>query len=112
MRRAVLVLTAGIALIAFTGCAGIYRTPVQPPQGTAFTNIQAPVSTDFNEETPAGMETGKASTQNILGLVAWGDASVEQAAENGDLSRVNHVDYKFLNVLGIYSQYTTVAHGE
>lgn len=110
MRRAVIAVLAGFVLMACSGCA-FYSAPVKPPQG-AFTSIEAPTSTDFSETTPAGTDMGRSSAHSILGLVAWGDASVDAAARNGDLSAVNYVDYEYLSVLGLYTKYTTVAHGK
>ena len=86
--------------------------PVVPPQGAAFSNVKAPISTDYNEQTPVPSEKGETSSTAILGLVAWGDASVGGAAEKGNLSQVNYVDYTYLNVLGIYQRFTVTAHGE
>ena len=110
MRYVALVFAAGIALLGCSGCA-MYRAPVQPPQG-AFTSVEAPTSTNFNESTPAGTQTGRSSAHSILWLVAWGDASVDAAATNGQLSTINHVDYRYLSILGLYTKYTTIAHGK
>lgn len=105
----------GIALLALAlgglGCAGVYQAPVMPPGG-AFTNVNAPLDTDVEPSTMEGSKRGEASTHNILGLVAWGDASIAEAARDGEIQSVEHADYEFLNVLGIYSQFTTVVEGE
>ena len=110
MRRVVAVAVACCMIVAFAGCA-FYDAPVKPPQG-AFTSIQAPVSTDFNEATQKGTQQGMSASHSVLGLIAWGDASVDTAAENGNVSSINYVDYRFLSVLGIYTKYTTVVHGK
>ena len=110
MRRVAIAVLAALIMVGCSGCA-MYSAPVKPPQG-AFTSIEAPTSTDFNESTPAGTAVGRSSAHSILGLVAWGDASIDAAARNGDLSAVNYVDYEYLSVLGLYTKYTTVAHGK
>ena len=43
---------------------------------------------------------------------APGEASIERAAEEGRISKVTHVDYAILNVLGIYMEFTVRAFGE
>ena len=100
---------APIALLG--GCAGMYSAPVVPPGGWIYSNISAPIDTDANATAP-GAKSGSASTESLLGLFAWGDASTTAAAANGGLSKVNSLDYDFMNVLGIYSKFTTRAHGE
>jgi len=91
---------------------GCVVAPVVPPQGAAFSNVKAPISTEYNQQTPVPAKTGTTSSACILGLVAWGDASVDGAVEAGNLSQVNYVDYTYLNVLGIYQRFTVAAHGE
>ena len=111
MRRAAIAVLAGLVLAACSGCA-MYSAPVKPPAGIAFSNIDAPASTEFNEGTSVGTKTGRATAHSVLHLVAWGDASVGAAANNGDISTINYVDYRYFNVLGVYSSYTTVARGK
>ena len=111
MIRAAVVTTLFCTAILAVGCAGQYVAPVRPPLGFAFTNVNAPIQTEFNR-TPVAMNKGEASTANILGLFAWGDASVKAAVEDGKLRTVHFVEYSMLSVLGIYSKFTTVAYGE
>ena len=98
-----------ISLLLFCGCA--YFAPVIPPQGGIFSAITAPMDTDA-ENTNMGSKTGEASVHSILGLIAFGDCGVYSAARDGGLTSVNHVDYKYLNVFGIYQCFTTVAYGD
>jgi len=100
-----------VSLILFTGCGVGYFGPVIPPQGLLFSGTSAPLDTDANN-TNLGSKTGEASTHNILGLIAFGDCSVYSAARDGGLTTVNHIDCKYLNILGIYQCFTTVAYGE
>lgn len=100
-----------VALVGLVGCAP-FRAPVVPPQGLVFSNTSAPLSTEFNQSTPASSRQGTASANSVLGLVAWGDASANTAAANGGLTTINYADYKVLTILfGVYSQFTVVAHG-
>jgi hypothetical protein len=98
-------------LVALAGCASFYSAPVVPPGGWIYSKISAPIDVDANTTAP-GSKKGTAHTESILGLVAWGDCSGATAAANGGLSKINHLDYEFFNILGIYSKFTTRAHGE
>lgn len=98
-----------LAPLAFTG--GCLVAPVVPPGGQIFADISAPLDTDA-EASKVGMKSGEASTTSVLGLFGWGDASTTAAAQNGGLTEVHHLDYKFFNVLGIWQVYTTVAWGK
>jgi len=56
---------------------------------------------------------GEANMHSILWLVSWGDAGVADAAKDGGLTQVNHMDMEFLNILfGLYTRTTTVVYGE
>lgn len=107
-RKLAVVALCGIFLLG----AGCMTAPVVPPTGAAFSNVKAPISTDFSEETTVASRQGETGSTCILGLVAWGDASVDGAVEKGNLSQINYVDYTYLNVLGIYQRFTVTAHGE
>ncbi len=100
-----------LCLVVMPGCAGIWFAPVMPPQGGMFTAISGPMDTDV-DQTTIGSRSGSASTICVLGMFAFGDASISAAAEDGNLSTVNHVDYSYLNVLGIYQSFTTIVYGD
>lgn len=97
---------ATVGLVALCGCAS---APFMPPVGLV-SDVKAPLSTDGNWK--VGMKSGSASSQSILGLCAYGDCSITEAAKNGGLKRVDYVDYKYDNVLGIWQQVTVTAYGE
>lgn len=111
LRHVLLALAASAPLAVLTGCAGYYSAPVVPPGGWAYSNISAPIGTD-PDTNPVGSKVGTATSTSILGLVAMGDCSVNAAAQAGGLKNVNHVDYEFTNILGVYSTFTVRAHGE
>ncbi|MCL5270163.1 MAG: TRL-like family protein [bacterium] len=92
------------------GCA-FYQAPVMPPPGFIVSSIQAPIDTDA-DQTPVSTRQGEASSMSILGLVAVGDASIKTAAEEGGLKKIDHVDYRYLNVLFIFQKFTTIVYGE
>ena len=111
MRILVAVLTASFVITCLLGCAGFPVAPVVPPQGFLFNSTEAPLDVDMNK-TQLGEKQGNSSTYCVLSLVAWGDASTQAAAKDGGLTQINHLDYKMLNVLGLFSQFTTTAYGE
>ena len=111
MKALLLCTVLGCLLCSTVGCAGFLTAPVVPPTAVIYTDMKAPMDVDLNSTSP-GSKSGSASTQNILGLVSWGDASVEAAAADGGIGTVNHADYQFFNILGIYSKFTTVVHGD
>ncbi|MGF1573508.1 MAG: TRL-like family protein [Sumerlaeia bacterium] len=110
MKRITLI-SAAVALMATTLLTGCLRAPVQPPMGILYTSHQAPL---FPDQTTGqvGTRSGESSAISILGLVAIGDASLQTAAQEGNISNIRHVDYQYDNILGVYQKYTTIARGE
>ncbi|MBN1866874.1 TRL-like family protein [Candidatus Sumerlaeota bacterium] len=105
-----LVLTVATAALALGGCV---MAPVVPPLGAVYSNVNAPLDLDCGSGKQIGPAKGEASTTTFFYLFAFGDAGIDAAARKGKLKTVNHVDYRFKNVLlGLYSRYTTVVYGE
>jgi hypothetical protein len=100
-----------LCLLTVVFLSGCMIAPVVPPTGAVFNKTKAPLDVDF-EKSECGPKTGTANTNCILGLIAWGDASAEAAARDGDISTIEHVDYEYMNVLYIYQRYTTIVHGK
>lgn len=103
---AVLVASSSIAFLA-----GCYSTPIMPPTGVIFSNIEAPESLSIAGQ-DLGTRRGAASCKALLGIAAWGDCSVKAAADDGGITRVKQLDYKFMNVLFVWQTLTTVAYGD
>ncbi len=102
-----LVALVGSAML-FTGCLS---APFVPPLGGVYTEVSAPLSVDQNK-TAVTAKKGEASSTCILCLVSWGDVSTKTAAQNGGLKTINHLDYSYFNVLGIYQKTTVTAFGD
>jgi hypothetical protein len=96
-----------IALLTLFG--GCVVAPFQPPMGVVSV-VQAPLSTEGNFN--AGSKRGEASAISVLGLVSVGDCSIDAAVKSGGLQKVNHLDYGYLNIIGVYQKTTVIAHGE
>jgi len=97
---------AAIGCAALVGCVS---APFQPPSGLVAVT-KAPLSTDGNWKT--GVKSGSSTSKCVLGLYAWGDCSVTAAAKKGGLTRVDYLDYSYLNVIGIWQEVTVTAYGE
>lgn len=80
--------------------------------GCVYSSVVQPLDRDV-QETRIGSKTGR-STLHIVGwMVAWGDAGVEAAAADGDITVIHHLDVERRLVLfGLYSRLTTIAYGD
>ena len=80
--------------------------------GCLYADIKTPLDIDANK-TPIGSKVGTSTIESVLWLVAWGDASTDAAAKNGNISVVYHMDQEIFSVLfGLYSKSTTIVYGE
>jgi hypothetical protein len=82
-----------------------------PPTGLIVTSVSAPLDTDM-KTTPKKIQVGESSSISILGLVAFGDASMEAAAMDGGLKTIEYADYNYFSILGIFHKFTVRAYGE
>jgi hypothetical protein len=109
MRIAVTLLAGVLVIGAASGCA-LYTAPVIPPMGYGYTHVTAPLDVDV-DDTNVGEREGRSSTVAVLGLFAYGDASIHSAAKEGRLSIIDHADYEYINILGIWQKFTTIVYG-
>ena len=107
--RCAAVLTLTTVCVVLGGC-GMYEAPVIPPVALIYSDVSAPIDTDMDAQ-PLGAKTGRASTKQVLSLFAWGDASIQAAAANGKITKINHADYHYTNYLGIYTKFTMIVTG-
>ncbi|MHC4943485.1 MAG: TRL domain-containing protein [Planctomycetota bacterium] len=76
-----------------------------------YSNVKMPFDTDL-DETRLGPKTGESTAYSVLWLFAWGDAGTAEAAKNGGLEKMNHMDRQIVQVLfGLYTQQTTIVYG-
>ena len=94
-----------VIAVFFSGCATSY------PVGSLFTDVNLPINATSNPTT-AGTKKGTATCESFLGLFAFGDASIEKAAQAGGIKRISHIDWDVKNVLGVYGMYTVTVYGE
>ena len=91
--------------------SGCYSTPVMPPTGVIYSNIDAPISLSIVGQ-DLGTRRGEASCKSLLGLFAWGDCSAKAAADAGAISELKQLDYNFFNFLFVWQSLTTIAYGD
>ncbi len=94
-----------VLLLFLSGCA-VARAPVS---GFLYTNVKGPV---LATQRPMSPKVGTAEAKSILGLIAIGDASIQEAAQKAGITRISHVDYEAYSILGIYASYTVYVYGE
>lgn len=97
----------GLTVFGLGGCC-----PVTPETGLLVTVASYPHVGQACTDGTLGQRTGESSVFTILYLVTVGDASVERAARSSGITKIKTIDHKYLNVLGLFSQYTTVVSGD
>ena len=109
MKHLISCLLVGLIVVGLSGCM---VAPIVPPIGIGFTEFTAPLDPDFNQTAmPTDHKTGTSESISILGLIALGDASTEEAARDGDITVIDHADYEYFNVLGVFQRYNTIVYG-
>jgi len=100
---------AVIAIIAI-GCGGNGY-----PTGSLYTGTQVPHGININETSGAGKtgdKQGESCATGILGIAAFGDASLDSAKKAGGVTEIHSIEFHGTNILGIYTQGCTVVHGK
>ena len=101
------------ALLSATGCLGIHQQGY--PVGLIYTGTTAPSTLDRVETTgkdKTGAKRGEACSMGILGVAAFGDASIDTAKKAGGITDIHSVEYQATAVLGfVYVQTCTVVYG-
>jgi hypothetical protein len=85
------------------------------PVGIIYSATQAPSTIDRVEasgDNKAAPKMGRACSTGILGLAAFGDASLDAAKKQGGITSVHSVEYEATAVLGpVYVVACTIVHG-
>ena len=80
--------------------------------GCVYANIRFPLDEDV-WKTELGSKVGVSSSHSIAWLVDWGDAGVKQAAENGNITVIQHMDMGIESyLLGLYTRRDTIVYGD
>ncbi|MCX6125120.1 MAG: TRL-like family protein [Proteobacteria bacterium] len=100
------VLVFGVLVSITASCAHDARYPMG---GIIYHDVKGPNDVVLGKQ--AGTKKGNACATNILGYVAFGDASIAAAKKNGGITEVSVVDYSSSNIIGVYGTTCTVVHG-
>jgi hypothetical protein len=108
MKFATLAVLGVIAAISM-GCASLGY-----PTGSLYNGTVVPHGMMRLEGAGAGKggtKTGESCATGILGIVAFGDASLAAAKKAGGVADIHSVEYGGMSILGIYSQGCTIVWG-
>ena len=106
MARQLLKINIVTGMLFMAGCA----TGPQPRPGVIYTGIKGPNEAIAGKDD--GKKTGESCASSVLGLVGWGDASVNTARMKAQIQNIGAVDYKSFSVLGfVYAQTCTLVSG-
>lgn len=80
------------------------------PIGIIYTDAKLPRSVTDNE---VGKKKGTSCAYSVLGVVAWGDASIRSAADAAGITEISAVDQDVMSILGIvYTKYCVQVSGK
>lgn len=105
---------AVISLFLVSGCAGASFIGIAPGGYGLYADVSGTTPIHVEGSLPAGKnwKVGESCITSILGLMTTGTATIGEAAKAGGVTRINRVDYKFSNMLGVYAKYCTVVVGD
>jgi hypothetical protein len=111
-----LAMLVGIAALlpTLSACAG--SLGYMPPVGVVYAGgkgINPSTQAHVTDGVRPGPKTGQACTMGVVGVASWGDMSLEAAKKNGGITRVDTLDYKTMDILGVvYQKHCTIITGE
>jgi len=123
MRQWMLVLFLAVSVVSLAGCAGRmgrYGAPVSPPPGFLYEANWGPLDVNYHNTDVSSAKVGRSTslflsipfTYGLLSF-AWKDeASVANSMRAGNLTQVDYADFEFMNILGIFEEFTVVTHGK
>jgi hypothetical protein len=109
-----LFMTLGFLVFMVSGCASNIYPGGPVPAGLIYTeatspaqNLAVPLDKDVEP-----VKKGTSSCAGVIGLIAVGDAGIEAAMEDGDITQVHHVDHTVQNFLFIFNRDKTIVYGK
>jgi TRL-like protein family len=105
MHRTVKMVALCAGVVFLSSCGVFLHAPVK---GLIFTSVEGPITATASQ---ANTRRGEACAWSLLGLLALGDASIEEAKSNGKISEVSTVDHESFHILGIFATFCTVVRG-
>ena len=105
MARRLLVLALLGSLVMMAGCVMPYRATISAPV------IKTQSALMLGDTSVSCDKYGEAECEGIV-VVAFGDASIKAAMDNGGIKRIHHVDTEEISVLGVYVRQVVRVWGE
>jgi len=102
MRKIFMLITLG-SLLFTLNCATVAYGPI----GGVFTS--AKIGSYGTGKT--GNKKGEACTTSILGIVAFGDASIDAAKGQANINEITAVNHDIFQILGLYAKMCTIVQG-
>lgn len=106
MKNYILYSVAALAVALASGCASTQ------PRGALITDVTLPIAVASNPRKAETPKVGKSQCNDVLGLIANGDASINAAMQNGNIKTIYYVDWKANNILGLIGTYECTVYGE
>jgi hypothetical protein len=104
MKKTIFTVACALALtLGMTSCGAIGLV------GSVYTGYTEPAAVTSNV---LGTKVGQGSAISVLGVVALGDAGIEQATKKAGIKKVSHVDKKVVSILGLYTKVIYTVYGE
>ncbi|MBN1476839.1 hypothetical protein JXA47_08800 [Candidatus Sumerlaeota bacterium] len=107
-----------LSAVTLCSCAVYHQSPVKPPPGLLFTNVTAPLTTDYREteafpsRRAVHEETHYFWDVILTGLsFGWGEVDVPQIAQEHGITTVAYAEYELLSILGVYARYRVHVYG-
>jgi hypothetical protein len=114
MRNRMNLVKAAALLLPLSACAG--QQGWNPPVGSIYSGaagINPSTQVNITDAPRPGPKTGQSCAQGVLGVAAWGDMSLDAAKKAGGIARVDSLDYKVMDILGVvYQRRCTQITGE
>lgn len=112
MKSILKVLLIGMTCNFMTGCASAVLSSLNPDLTSPFDQSSGPRQAIHIVSPKGSMTSSQTCAHNVLGLVAWGDASLETAAKNADIVTINSVSFeKFSLLFIVYNEFCTHVAG-
>ncbi len=103
MKKVFIAAMLAVVTLSFSSCGTVGMI------GAIYTGYTAPAAVTSNE---LGNKVGTANNVSVLGIVAVGEAGINQAAKAAGITKISHVDVKTFSILGIFTTYKYFVYGE
>ena len=98
-----------LVALLFAGFLGVSAAQAYEPfEAGIYIKTKSPTIEAINAS--RGSKIGTATCQSVLGIVNWGDCSLEKAMKNGKISRVTGADWEKFWII-VYGKKTYRVYG-